>query len=498
MLELEDVTKVYSTGADRGARARRGLAARRRGRDGRDHGPLGVRQVDDDEHPRLPGRARPAAHYRLDGVDVGGLTDNQLAAIRNRKIGFVFQSFNLLPRTSAQRNVELPLVYAGEGNRAARARAALERVGLGTRAGHMPNELSGGQQQRVAIARALVNDPAMILADEPTGALDSVSTDDVMRLLVELNEAGRTIVIITHEDDVASFTTRVVTPGRRPDRQRRPAPARGAAVNLGEALRIALRALRANRLRSVLTTTGIIIGVSAVIVLVALGNGIQAGFTEQFSALTTQITVTPAEGDRSAQPLTDADVEALGRPLRGAGRRERDPGGHRAARCCSSRARSATAPGSPAPPRTTRTSPTSTWSSARSSTSSRSASKAKVVVLGTAAGHRAVRRATPGRRSAQRIRIGRTTFRVIGVAKPAQQGRRRVPAVRRRPQLRARRHRRGRQRHRRPRRSAAGRARGAAAGRRRSSTTATGSPTRPSATSTPAPSRTSSTRRRSS
>ena len=148
--------------------------------------------------------------YRLDGVDVGGLSDNQLAAIRNRKIGFVFQSFNLLPRTSAQRNVELPLVYAGEGNRGARARAALERVGLGTRAGHMPNELSGGQQQRVAIARALVNDPAMILADEPTGALDSVSTNDVMRLLVELNEAGRTIVIITHEDDVASFTTRVV------------------------------------------------------------------------------------------------------------------------------------------------------------------------------------------------------------------------------------------------------------------------------------------------
>jgi putative ABC transport system ATP-binding protein len=148
--------------------------------------------------------------YRLDGVDVGGLSDNQLAAIRNRKIGFVFQSFNLLPRTSAQRNVELPLVYAGEGNRGARARAALERVGLGARAGHMPNELSGGQQQRVAIARALVNDPAMILADEPTGALDSVSTNDVMRLLVELNEAGRTIVIITHEDDVASFTTRVV------------------------------------------------------------------------------------------------------------------------------------------------------------------------------------------------------------------------------------------------------------------------------------------------
>jgi putative ABC transport system ATP-binding protein len=154
--------------------------------------------------------APTSGRYRLDGVDVAGLNDNQLAAIRNRKIGFVFQSFNLLPRTSAQRNVELPLVYASQGNRAARAKAALERVGLGTRAGHMPNELSGGQQQRVAIARALVTNPAMILADEPTGALDSVSTDDVMKLLVELNEAGRTVVLITHEYDVASYATRVV------------------------------------------------------------------------------------------------------------------------------------------------------------------------------------------------------------------------------------------------------------------------------------------------
>jgi putative ABC transport system ATP-binding protein len=167
--------------------------------------------------------------YRLDGQDVGRLSDNQLAAIRNRKIGFVFQAFNLLPRTSALRNVELPLVYAGEGNRARRARAALEQVGLGSKTGSMPNELSGGQQQRVAIARALVTNPAMILADEPTGALDSVSTDDVMRLLVQLNDAGRTIVLITHEDDVASFASRVVrlSDGRivadAPQRQRREA-----------------------------------------------------------------------------------------------------------------------------------------------------------------------------------------------------------------------------------------------------------------------------------
>jgi putative ABC transport system ATP-binding protein len=150
-------------------------------------------------------------NYLLDGVDVVSLNDKQLAKIRNRKIGFVFQSFNLIPRTTAARNVELPLVYAGISGRRARAIAALEQVGLGNRATHLPNELSGGQQQRVAIARALVTDPSMILADEPTGALDSTSTQDIMKLLVELNDGGRTIVIITHEDDVAAYASRVVT-----------------------------------------------------------------------------------------------------------------------------------------------------------------------------------------------------------------------------------------------------------------------------------------------
>jgi putative ABC transport system ATP-binding protein len=148
--------------------------------------------------------------YRLDGIDVTSLKDNQLAEIRNRKIGFVFQSFNLIPRTSAVRNVELPLVYAGNSNRRAKAVEALERVGLGNRAKHLPNELSGGQQQRVAIARAIVTDPVMILADEPTGNLDSHSTIEIMKLLVELNDAGRTVVLITHEDEVASFAKRVV------------------------------------------------------------------------------------------------------------------------------------------------------------------------------------------------------------------------------------------------------------------------------------------------
>ena len=149
--------------------------------------------------------------YRLDGVDVGDLKDNALAEIRNRKIGFVFQSFNLIPRTSAVRNVELPMVYAGIGNRRGKAVEALERVGLGGRVKHMPNELSGGQQQRVAIARAIVTDPVMILADEPTGNLDSASTTEIMKLLVELNDTGRTVILITHENDVAQFAKRVVT-----------------------------------------------------------------------------------------------------------------------------------------------------------------------------------------------------------------------------------------------------------------------------------------------
>ncbi len=149
--------------------------------------------------------------YRLDGVDVRGLDDNQLAIIRNRKIGFVFQSFNLIPRSSAVHNVEMPLIYAGDSReRRRRALSSLADVGLAERAHHLPSELSGGQQQRVAIARALVTEPAILLADEPTGNLDSESSVDIMRLLTRLNEQGRTIILITHEADIAGFAKRVV------------------------------------------------------------------------------------------------------------------------------------------------------------------------------------------------------------------------------------------------------------------------------------------------
>ena len=155
-----------------------------------------------------PSRGR----YLLDGVDVRRLDEKRQALIRNRKIGFIFQSFNLIPRTSALSNVELPLAYAGvqPAERRHRALAALEQVGLAARAAHRPSELSGGQQQRVAIARAIVTNPVLLLADEPTGALDSTSTDDVLNLFDDLNAAGRTVVVITHEPEVAEHAKRVL------------------------------------------------------------------------------------------------------------------------------------------------------------------------------------------------------------------------------------------------------------------------------------------------
>ena len=153
-----------------------------------------------------------SGQYLLDGFGVGKLNERQLALLRNRKIGFIFQSFNLVPRTSALSNVELPLVYSGlrRSERRRRALAALEMVGLSDRARHLPSELSGGQVQRVAVARALVTGPAMLLADEPTGNLDRRSTADVLGVFDRLNRLGRTIVVITHEDEVAAHAHRVV------------------------------------------------------------------------------------------------------------------------------------------------------------------------------------------------------------------------------------------------------------------------------------------------
>ncbi len=158
---------------------------------------------------------RPTAgHYYLDGTDVSGLDRDQRAEIRNGKIGFVFQAFNLLSRTSAIENVELPLIYAATAHtakeRADKARHCLEIVGLAGREDHMPSQLSGGQQQRVAIARALINEPKLILADEPTGNLDTRTSEEVMAVFQDLNERGKTVVLITHEPDIAEYARRVV------------------------------------------------------------------------------------------------------------------------------------------------------------------------------------------------------------------------------------------------------------------------------------------------
>jgi putative ABC transport system ATP-binding protein len=151
--------------------------------------------------------------YWLNGQQVSDLNDDALARIRNKEIGFVFQTFNLLPRASALHNVELPLIYAGLAARERRERAAtaLTRVGLGDRMDHKPNELSGGQRQRVAIARALVNDPSILLADEPTGNLDSATSQEIMEVFAELHRLGQTVVMVTHEADIAAHAARVVT-----------------------------------------------------------------------------------------------------------------------------------------------------------------------------------------------------------------------------------------------------------------------------------------------
>lgn len=153
-----------------------------------------------------------AGQYLLDGIDVGKSTDNELAAVRNKQIGFIFQTFNLIPRLTTIENVALPLIYAGwnKSDREARAIEVLHQVGLGDRMKHKPNELSGGQRQRVAVARALVNRPSLILADEPTGNLDTKTSYEIMRLFEEIHANGNTIVVVTHEEDIAMYAHRIV------------------------------------------------------------------------------------------------------------------------------------------------------------------------------------------------------------------------------------------------------------------------------------------------
>ncbi len=209
MLELENITKVYKAGQTE-VPALRGISC----------------HIESGEMVSIIGPSgsgkstlmniigcldKPTSgRYRLDGTEVSELNDNQLAEIRNKKIGFVFQSFNLLSRTTALANVELPLIYSGASNRRQRALQVLESVGLAHRVTHRPSELAGGEQQRVAIARALVNNPSLILADEPTGNLDTQTSQEIMLIFKQLNEQGMTIVLVTHEPDIAAYTQRTI------------------------------------------------------------------------------------------------------------------------------------------------------------------------------------------------------------------------------------------------------------------------------------------------
>jgi len=209
MIELENVTKVYSMGkievlALRGVTLsiNQGEMVAIIGASGSGKSTL-MNIIGFLDKPTL-------GRYAFDGADVGRLSDNRLAEMRNKKMGFVFQEYNLLSRATALSNVELPLIYGGGGNKRKRAVEALERVGLGPRVNHKPAELSGGEQQRVAIARALVNNPDVILADEPTGNLDSAATDQIISVFRTLNEEGITVVLVTHEMDVANQTRRII------------------------------------------------------------------------------------------------------------------------------------------------------------------------------------------------------------------------------------------------------------------------------------------------
>lgn len=209
MIELDNVTKVYKMGRTE-VPALRGISCH-----------IGQGEMVSIIGPSGSGKStlmniigcldKPSSgQYWLEGNEVSKLNDNELAEIRNRKIGFVFQTFNLLPRTTALANIELPLIYSGSRNRRERALQALESVSLTHRAKHRPSELAGGEQQRVAIARALINSPSLILADEPTGNLDTQTSKEIMLLFKQLNQRGITIVLVTHEADIAAYTQRTI------------------------------------------------------------------------------------------------------------------------------------------------------------------------------------------------------------------------------------------------------------------------------------------------
>ena len=240
-------------------------------------------------------------------------TDRQLALVRNRKIGFIFQQFNLLPKLSAYENVELPLIYQGLGRheRHERTEEALNRVGLADRMRHRPSELSGGQQQRVAIARALATRPAILLADEPTGNLDSKSGREILALLKDLHEKGNTIVLITHDAGIAAEAGAPRGAFRRPRRVRYERGRDG--MKFMQAFKMAFSAILANKMRSFLTMLGIIIGVFAVTVLITVGQGTKDFVSSSIEGLGSNMLIMTIT-DKKPYQLTIDDLNSLKSP----------------------------------------------------------------------------------------------------------------------------------------------------------------------------------------
>ncbi len=280
-----------------------------------------------------------SGRYLLDGVEVSNFSSGELADIRNEKLGFVFQTFNLLPRLSAVSNVELPLIYSGrQKNRRERALEAIRKVNLSERASHRPRELSGGQQQRVAIARALVNNPATILADEPTGNLDSKSGAEIMSILSDLNERGITLIMVTHDEEIASYANRIIrlkdgevvedtrTKGKNRDEMVHEEAIKAKETrppfSLGEvkqSLFMALAAISSNKLRSFLTMLGIIVGVACVIAMISMGQGASVDITQRISEMGTNLLMVypgaaqrgPPRAGMGITSLTVEDAEAI-------------------------------------------------------------------------------------------------------------------------------------------------------------------------------------------
>ncbi len=300
MLELKDVHKTYAMG-DTTVYALRGVSLK-----------IGAGEFVAITGPSGSGKSTlmhviglldtpESGSYRLFGREVAHLDEDDLAVLRREAIGFVFQQFNLLPRTDADENVAMPLIYTSHGLDLQRADELLAQVGLQDRAHHKTNELSGGQQQRVAIARALVNRPRIILADEPTGNLDTASQQEILALLRELNRQGITIIMVTHEEEVAQEARRrisirdgVVQSDVRTRAEPAPPPASAAAApppqrwwfsEFGEHLRQGMRSLTANKVRTLLSMLGILIGVAAVVAMMALGAGAQKAIEEQLASL---------------------------------------------------------------------------------------------------------------------------------------------------------------------------------------------------------------------